>query len=107
MPDTEPVVKVTLTSIYERVVSVEGKVQHLTTELPTHVRLTKTKQSEYDGRLNAHAARIDEAETRLTRLESAQRPAVSAFSVIAGVSGILTSVATLVTLITILSRIPA
>lgn len=105
MTDSEPVVKITLGAIFERVVAVESVVTTVAGELRPHVVMTKAKQKEHDDRLNAHAGRLDSHDARLTRIEATQRPAIAWYQVAAGIGASLTSVATLIVLIGALSQL--
>ncbi len=101
----EPAVKVTLSTIYERVVSVEQQVTKLGTDLPTHVSLTKDKQDEYEKRLENHGDRLAMLDTRVTLLESSKKPTAPWYSVIGGIAGVGSALVSAFALLTILSKL--
>jgi len=103
--DNEPAIKITLTAIYDRVVSVEKQVADVATALPSHVSITKEKQEEYDTRLENHGTRLSTLDTRLTILETQQVPRAPWFSVVGGIVSIITGVGSFVALIAVLSQL--
>lgn len=105
MADDEPVVKITLTAIYDRVVSVEKQVGTLNDQLPNHVLITKEKQAEYETRLENHGTRLSTLDSRLTILETQQVPRAPWYSIVGGVVGLITGVGSLLALLAVLSRL--
>lgn len=107
MTDDEPAVKVTLSTIFDRVVAVEQQVSALSQALPTHVSITKDKQDEYEQRLENHGTRLSTLDTRLTILETRQTPRAPWYSVVGGVVSIIVGVGSLFALLAVLNQISA
>ena len=101
----EPVVKVTLSTIYERVVGVEQQVARLSADLPVHVSITKDKQDEYEKRLENHGDRLAMLDTRVTLLEAGRKPPAPWYSIVAGVASIITGAGALIVLVGILAQL--
>lgn len=105
MNDEEPVVKITLTAIYERVVSVEKQVGTLSDQLPNHVSITKEKQDEYDTRLENHGTQLGNLDSRITILEAKQVPKQPWYAIAGGVVAIITGLGSLIAVLAVLSRL--
>ena|SRR5690554_2406608 len=110
--DNEPAIKITLTAIYDRVVSVERQVAEVAKDLPSHMTITKQKQEEYETRLENHGSRLSTldtrlsaAETKVTILETKQVPRAPWFSVVGGIVSVITGLGSLITLLAVLSQL--
>ncbi len=103
--DNEPAIKITLTAIYDRVVSVERQVAEVAKDLPSHMTITKQKQEEYETRLENHGSRLSTLDTRLTILETKETPRAPWFSVVAGIAAIVTGTGSLIAVLAVLSQL--